>query len=140
MSAADDRLLQTLHPAAWKAPVGYSDGMVGTGRMVVLAGQIGWNPTTAQFESDDIAAQAGQALRNIVTLVAEAGGEPRHIARLTWFVTDRAEYIAARPAIGAAYRAVMGAHYPAMTLVVVAGLVEERATVEIEATAFVPEP
>lgn len=138
--SADDRATRTLRPAGWLAPVGYSDGIVATGdgRMVVLAGQIGWNPSTGQFESDEFGAQVEQTLRNIVTLVGEAGGKPSDIVRLTWFVTDRAEYLAARPAIGIRYRSVMGAYYPAMTLVIVAGLVEPRAKVEIEATAFVP--
>jgi len=104
-----------------------------------LAGQIGWNPVTAVFDSDDMAVQAGQALRNIVTLLAAAGAEPRHLVRLTWFVTDREAYISARREIGAAYREIVGANYPPMSVVVVSGLIEARAKVEIEATAVVPE-
>jgi len=111
---------------------------VASGRMIVLAGQIGWNPATAAFESDDLIAQVTQALRNIVTLLAEAGAEPRHIVRLTWFVIDRDEYLTARRAIGTAYRTIIGANYPPMTLIVVAGLLEPRARVEIEATAVIP--
>jgi enamine deaminase RidA (YjgF/YER057c/UK114 family) len=129
---------QPLRPNGWAPPRGYTDGIVASGRVVVLAGQVGWNPQTAAFETDDFAAQVRQALTNVVTLLGEAGAEPRHLVRLTWYVTDRAEYVAARRAIGAAYREVVGMHYPAMSVVVVAGLVEERAKVEIEATAVVP--
>jgi enamine deaminase RidA (YjgF/YER057c/UK114 family) len=129
---------QPLRPNGWAPPRGYTDGIVASGRVVVLAGQVGWNPQTAAFETDDFAALVRQALTNVVTLLGEAGAEPRHLVRLTWYVTDRAEYVAARRAIGAAYREVVGMHYPAMSVVVVAGLVEERAKVEIEATAVVP--
>lgn len=128
-----------LRPEGWPRPSGYSDGLVTRGRLVVLAGQIGWNPVTAVFESDDMSAQVGQALRNIVALLKEAGAEPRHLVRLTWFITDREAYISARREIGAAYREVIGANYPPMSVVVVSGLIEERAKVEIEATAVVPE-
>jgi enamine deaminase RidA (YjgF/YER057c/UK114 family) len=110
-----------------------------SGKLVVLAGQIGWDPVTANFQSDDMAAQVRQALANIVTLLAEAGAEPRQLVRLTWFVTDRAAYMSARREIGAAYREVIGAHYPPMSVVIVSGLVEDRAKVEIEAMAVVPE-
>jgi enamine deaminase RidA (YjgF/YER057c/UK114 family) len=130
--------VNVLHPDDWAPPRGYTDGVVASGRLVVLAGQIGWNPATAAFETDDFAAQARQALANVVRLLAEGGAEPRHLVRLTWFVTDRAEYLASRRALGAAYREVVGAHYPPMSVVIVAGLVEERAKVEIEATAVLP--
>ncbi|MFN8572218.1 MAG: RidA family protein [Gemmatimonadaceae bacterium] len=123
----------------WRAPHGYADGMTGRGRVVVTAGIIGWNPTTAQITTDDLAEQTGQALRNIVQVLAAAGAEPRHLVRLTWYLTDRAAYIAARPAIGEHYRAVIGRHFPAMAVVFVSGLLEERAKVEIEATAIVPD-
>jgi enamine deaminase RidA (YjgF/YER057c/UK114 family) len=109
--------------------------MVTSGRYVTLAGQIGWNAATGEVETDDFAAQTEQALRNIVTLLSEAGGAPSHLVRLTWFVTSREEYVAARKAIGAAYRAIIGNHFPPMSVVVVAGLLEPRAKVEIEATA-----
>ena len=132
---SDDRLLR---PAGWPRPSGYSDGVTASGKLVVLAGQIGWDPVTANFQSDDMAAQVRQALANIVTLLAEAGAEPRQLVRLTWFVTDRAAYMSARREIGAAYREVIGAHYPPMSVVIVSGLVEDRAKVEIEVTAVVP--
>jgi enamine deaminase RidA (YjgF/YER057c/UK114 family) len=127
-----------LHPSGWAKPVGYADGVVASGRLVVLAGQIGWNPATQTIASDDLAEQARQALTNVVRLLAEAGGEPRHLVRLTWFVTSRDEYVASRRTLGAAYRETVGPHYPAMSVVVVAGLLEARAKVEIEATAVLP--
>lgn len=130
---------RVLRPAGWPRPSGYSDGVSVSGRLVALAGQIGWNPATAKFESDQLTAQTRQALTNVVTLLAEAGAEPRHLVRLTWFLTDREAYMGARPEIGAAYREVIGAHYPPMSLVFVSSLVEPRAKVEIEATAVVPE-
>lgn len=130
---------RVLRPAGWPRPSGYSDGVSVSGRLVVLAGQIGWNPTTGKFESDQLTAQIRQALSNIVTLLAEGGAEPRHLVRMTWYVTDREAYMGARREIGAAYREIIGAHYPPMTLAIVSGLVEARAKVEIEATAVVPE-
>jgi len=99
---------------------------------------VGWNPATAEFESDDFAAQVEQALRNVAEVLRAGGAEPRHLARMTWYVTDREAYLASTRRIGEAYRAVFGRHFPAMTLVVVAGLLEPRAKVEIEATAVVP--
>jgi len=124
-----------LRPTDWAPPRGYSDGMVASGRYVTLAGQIGWNAATGEVETDDFAAQTEQALRNIVTLLTEAGGTPSDLVRLTWFMTSREEYVAARKGIGAAYRAIIGNHFPPMSVVVVAGLLEPRAKVEIEATA-----
>lgn len=129
---------RVLRPAGWAPPRGYADGVVAAGRVVALAGQIGWDPATTTFASDDFAAQARQALHNITTLLAEAGAAPRHLVRLTWYVTDRAAYVAARREIGRAYREALGTYYPAMSVVVVAGLLEERALVEIEATAVIP--
>jgi enamine deaminase RidA (YjgF/YER057c/UK114 family) len=108
------------------------------GRTVFVAGQIGWNPATCAFETDDFVGQVGQALRNVRAVLAEAGAEPEHLARMTWYITDRAAYVADTRAIGRVWRDTFGRHYPAMTLVVVAGLLEERARVEIEATAVVP--
>ena len=131
-------LFSRLHPAGWPVPSGYSDGIIASGRIIAVSGQVGWNPETNEFASDDLAEQTAQALRNIVAVLASGGAEPRHLVRLTWFVVDRAEYIAARKAIGTAYRTILGSHYPAMSLVVVAALLEERARVEIEATAVVP--
>lgn len=130
--------MRVLRPAAWAPPSGYSDGVVASGRVIALAGQIGWDPTTCEFPSEDFAEQTRQALMNVAHLLAEAGAEPRHLVRLTWFVTDRDAYFAARQALGAAWRDVMGAWYPPMSVVVVAALLEPRAKVEIEATAVLP--
>lgn len=128
--------LTTLHPKGWPAAKGYSNGLMGEGRLVIVGGQIGWD--TAQRFPDGFVPQVRQALANIVTVLAEAGGKPEHIARLTWFVTDIGEYRASLAELGPAYRAVMGRHFPAMTLVQVVALVEEEAKVEIEATAILP--
>jgi enamine deaminase RidA (YjgF/YER057c/UK114 family) len=128
---------EVLHPRSWKKARGFANGIAAEGRMVFLAGQIGWN-AEQQFDSDDFIAQTRQALMNIVLLVQEAGGRPEHITRLTWFVTDKKEYLSRLPELGQAYRDVMGKHFPAMTLIQVAALVEDRAKVEIEATAVVP--
>jgi enamine deaminase RidA (YjgF/YER057c/UK114 family) len=129
--------MQFLHPKEWAAAKGFSNGVAAEGRQVFVAGQIGW--TGAQvFESDDFVAQTEQALRNIVAVLAEAGARPEHLVRLTWYVTDKQEYVSRLREVGAAYRRVLGRHFPAMTLVQVAALVEDRAKVEIEATAVVP--
>ncbi len=128
---------QVLHPRNWKKARGFANGIAAEGRLVFLAGQIGWN-AEQQFTSDDFIMQARQALMNIVVLVQEAGGGAQHITRLTWFVTDKKEYLSRLPELGEAYRDVMGKHFPAMTLVQVVALVEDRAKVEIEATAVVP--
>jgi enamine deaminase RidA (YjgF/YER057c/UK114 family) len=111
--------------------------MAATGRLVVTAGQVGWDPATGAFASDDFAEQTAQALRNVVAVLAAAGAGPERLVRLTWYVTSREEYLAARREIGRAWREIVGRVYPAMAVVVVAGLVEERAKVEIEATAVV---
>ncbi len=126
-----------LHPASWKRTPGYSNGVAATGRTIFLAGQIGWDGDQ-QFVSDDLVGQTAQALRNIVDLLSEAGAGPEHIVRLTWYVTDREEYLTNQRELGDAYREVIGKHFPAMTLVQVVALVESRAKVEIEATAVVP--
>jgi enamine deaminase RidA (YjgF/YER057c/UK114 family) len=128
-----------VRPAGWAAPVGYADAVSARGRVVFAAGQVGWDPATQRFTSDDFAAQTRQALRNVAAVLEAAGAEPRHLVRLTWFVTSKAEYRAARRDIGAAYREIIGAYYPAMSLVVVHELLEDAAKVEIEATAVVPE-
>jgi enamine deaminase RidA (YjgF/YER057c/UK114 family) len=127
-----------IHPEGWLKPSGYSHGMTGTGRVIVTAGQVGWNPSNGAIESDDFTEQAAQALRNVVTVLRAAGAGPEHLVRLTWFITDRDEYMRARKALGASYREAVGQNFPAMSIVVVAGLLEERAKVEIEATAVVP--
>jgi enamine deaminase RidA (YjgF/YER057c/UK114 family) len=128
-----------LQPPGWAAPVGYTNGVAVEGRLVFVAGQVGWNPATCQVETDDLAEQVRQALLNVVAVLAEAGAEPRHLVRLTWYVTDKAAYTAARREIGRAYRDVIGRCFPPMSLLVVAALLEDRALVEIEATAVVPE-
>ena len=126
-----------LQPPGWPRPKGFASGVRGTGTIVFVSGQVGWD-AEGRFVSDDIAGQVRQALRNIVTILAEAGGTPEHVARLTWYVTDKNEYLAAQREIGAAYRDVMGRHFPAMSVVAVTALVEDAAKVEIEATAIVP--
>ncbi|WP_333697008.1 RidA family protein [Phaeobacter italicus] len=125
-----------VHPDGWKPAKGYANGMIGEGRMLFVGGQIGWN-ANQEFETDDFIGQMSQALENILAVVKEAGGEASDITRLTWYVTNKAEYLAHQREVGAAYRAVMGYHFPAMTMVVVAGLVEDRAKIEIEATAMI---
>jgi enamine deaminase RidA (YjgF/YER057c/UK114 family) len=129
---------RVLQPEGWAQPRGYANGIEAQGRIVSVAGQIGWNPVTAEFETDDFVGQVGQALRNVRAVLAEAGAGPEHLVRMTWYITDRAAYVADTRALGRAWRESFGRHYPAMTLVVVAGLLEERARVEIEATAVVP--
>ena len=126
-----------LHPRHWKKPRGFANGVVADGRTVFLGGQIGWN-AEQEFESDDFVAQARQALTNIVTLLEEAGGRAEHVTRMTWFITDKQEYLRRLRDLGQAYQAVMGRHFPAMTMVEVTALIEDRAQVEIEATAVVP--
>ncbi|HEX6863402.1 MAG TPA: RidA family protein [Thermoanaerobaculia bacterium] len=128
-----------LQPEGWAAPVGYANGVAVQGRQVYIAGQVGWNPATCQFETDDLVAQVRQTLENIVAVLKEAGAEPQHLVRLTWYIVDKAAYVAARREIGHAYKDVIGRHYPPMSLVVVAALLEDRAQVEIEATAVVPD-
>ena len=128
---------QFLHPKGWKATPGYACGVAAEGRMLFLGGLIGWN-ADQEFETDDFAGQVRQALENIVTVLAEGGAAPHHIVRMTWYVTDKREYLASLKAIGAAYKATIGRHYPAMALVQVVALVEDRAKVEIEVTAVVP--
>ena len=123
-----------LHPATWKKAVGYANGMLADGRTVWLGGQIGWTGEQV-FEAKDLAGQTRQALENIVAILAEAGGRPEHIVRMTWYVTDKKDYLANLKGIGEAYRAVMGRHFPAMTMVQVVALIEDEAKVEIEATA-----
>ena len=127
-----------LQPPGWAAPKGYSNGVAASGRQVYLAGQIGWNESQ-QLVSSRFSVQVRQALQNIMTLLAHAGGRPEHLVRLTWFVTSLDEYRGELKDIGAAYRDVVGRHYPVMSVVQVAGLVEHGAKVEIEATAVVPD-
>jgi len=129
--------MKFLEPPGWAAPKGYANGVAARGTFVAIGGQIGWNAQQA-FETDDFVAQARQALENVVAVLAEAGGRPEHLVRLTWYVVDRDEYVGALRELGRAYREVLGRHYPAMTAVEVTALIEPRARVEIEATAIVP--
>jgi enamine deaminase RidA (YjgF/YER057c/UK114 family) len=131
--------VRALQPPGWSRPRGYANGIAASAgaTLVFTAGQIGWAPD-GSFPSPDLAGQVRTTLENVVAVLREAGGRPEHVARLTWYVVDRAEYLASAREIGAAYRAVMGDHYPAMAVVEVAGLLEPQARVEIEATAVVP--
>jgi enamine deaminase RidA (YjgF/YER057c/UK114 family) len=128
--------IKVLQPAGWPRPKGYANGMVAQGRQVFVAGQVGWDEQQ-QFPST-LAEQVRQALENIVTVLREADAEPEHVVRLTWYVTSRDEYHAQLPQIGAAYREIMGRHFPTMAVVQVVALMEAQAKVEIEATAVVP--
>ena len=130
-------MTQVLLPAGWPRPKGYSNGVTVTGRQVFIAGMIGWDGQ-GEFHSDDFAAQTRQALQNIVDVLREAGGRPEHIVRMTWYVTDKREYLAAGREIGLAFREIIGAYNAAMTAVEVKALMEDCAKVEIEATAVIP--
>ncbi|HXF24053.1 MAG TPA: RidA family protein [Gemmatimonadaceae bacterium] len=131
--------MDVIQPDGWLAPRGYANGVSARGRVISIAGQIGWNPTTGVIESLDFARQTAQALRNVVAVLARANARPEHLVRMTWFVTDRQAYVDARVQIGDAYREIIGRHFPAMSVIIVCGLVEGDALVEIEATAVVPE-
>ena len=126
-----------VHPEGWKPAKGYANGVLATGETLYVGGQIGWNADQA-FETDDFVGQVEQALRTIVAVVETAGGKPEHIVRLTRFLIDKAEYVARQRELGEVYRSVLGRHFPAMSLFVISGLLEDRAKVEIEATAVVP--
>lgn len=128
---------RTFNPPGWKRPSGYSNAVSAQGRLVFIAGQVGWNEDQ-QFETDDFAGQVRQALGNVVAALAAADAEPAHIVRMTWYVTDKKCYLASLDKVGAAYRELIGRCYPAMALVEVSALLEDRALVEIEATAVVP--
>jgi enamine deaminase RidA (YjgF/YER057c/UK114 family) len=132
-----DAQLQFLHPSHWKPAIGYSNGVAATGRMVFTGGIIGWN-ADQEFETDDFVGQVEQVLKSIVEVLACAGAGPEHLVRLTWYVTDKREYLASLKDLGRVYKAAIGRHYPAMALVQVVALVEDRAKVEIEATAVIP--
>jgi enamine deaminase RidA (YjgF/YER057c/UK114 family) len=129
--------MQILQPPGWARPRGYSNGIAAAGRMIFVGGMVGWD-ADCQFQTDDFAGQVRQALQNILAVLAEGGGRPEHIARMTWYVVDKQEYMGAYKEIGQVYRELIGNHYPAMTAVEVAGLLEPRARVEIEVTAVVP--
>jgi enamine deaminase RidA (YjgF/YER057c/UK114 family) len=127
-----------LQPEGWAKPIGYANGIAATGRQVYVGGQIGWNGQ-CQFESDDLVDQVRQTLQNIIDVLAEAGGRPEHITTMTWYFVDKAEYLANLKGIGAVYREVIGRHYPAMAAVQVVALIEDRAKIEIQAIAVIPE-
>ena len=127
-----------LQPAGWTEPKGYANGVVARGAMIFVGGQIGWN-AQQQFESDDFIAQTRQALQNILAVLQAGGAGPEHMVRMTWYVVDRVEYIARLKELGAVYREVLGKNFPAMTCVEVSALVEERARIEIEVTAVLPD-
>src|SRR4051812_8441408 len=129
--------MELLHPKSWTRSSGYSNGVAAEGRQIFVAGQVGWN-ARQEVVSDDFVAQVEQALRNIVEILAEAQPQPEDLVRLTWYVTDKRESLARAGEVGDAYRRVIGRHFPAMTLVQVMALVDDRARVEIEATAVVP--
>lgn len=131
-------MLEILQPDGWALPRGYSNGIAASGRLVFVGGQIGWN-AACEFETDDFVAQVRQTLENVVAVVRAAGGGPEHITSMTWYFIDKADYLRDPKGLGAAYRAVMGRHYPAMAAVQVVALVEDRARIEIQAHAVIPD-
>ena len=130
--------LEVLQPAGWPRPKGYANGIAASGRQVYVGGMIGWDENE-NFPSDDFIDQAEQALKNTVAVLAEAGAGPEHVVRMTWYVTNKQDYLSRLPEVGKIYRSVMGRHYPAMALLQIVALVEDRAKVEIETTAVIPE-
>ncbi|HXV74129.1 MAG TPA: RidA family protein [Sphingomonadales bacterium] len=130
--------MDILLPKGWPRPKGYSNGIAAKGRLVFVSGQVGWNERE-EFEADDIVGQVRRALENTLAVLREGGAKPEHTVRMTWFITDKREYVAKAKEIGAVYRALFGTHYPAMALVEVKSLLADRAKVEIETTAVVPE-
>ena len=131
-------MMPILQPPNWAKPRGFANGIAASGKLVFIAGQVGWTGE-GKWEAHDFAGQFQQTLKNIIEVLAQAGGRPEHIVRLTWYVIDKQEYLASLKDVGIAYRAVMGRHFPTMAVVQVAGLVEPEAKLEIEATAVIPE-
>jgi len=131
-------MIENLQPDGWAKPIGYANGVAARGKSIFIAGQIGWNGQCV-FDSDDLVAQIGQTLRNIVAVAAAGGAGPEHIVSMTWFLIDRKEYSARLKEIGGAYRSVMGRRFPTMTALQVSGLIEDRAKVEIQAIAMIPD-
>jgi len=129
---------EELHPANWAKPRGYANGIAATGKLVFIGGQIGWTGDQI-FEARDLVGQTRQTLANIAAVLAEAGGRPEHITRMTWYIVDKQEYLSNLKGIGEAYRDILGKHFPAMAMVQVVALIEDEARVEIEATAVIPE-
>ena len=130
--------MKILQPPSWARPRGFSNGVAAKGQMIFVSGMVGWD-ADGKFVSNEFVGQARQALKNIVEVLAEAKAKPEHITRMTWYVTDKKEYLAASKELGAAYREIIGGYYPAMTAVEVAGLIEDQAKVEIEVTAVIPD-
>jgi enamine deaminase RidA (YjgF/YER057c/UK114 family) len=130
--------MKILQPPAWARPKGFSNGISAKGQIIFVSGMVGWD-AKGKFASEDFAGQARQALKNLVEVLAEAHAKPEHIARMTWYVVDKKEYLAASKELGAAYREIIGRHYPAMTAVEVSALIEDKARVEIEVTAVIPD-
>ncbi len=131
-------MMQILQPPGWSRPKGFSNGIAARGRLVFIAGQVGWTGQ-GQWKESSFAGQFRQAMENVLEVLGLAGGRPQHVVRLTWYVLDKKEYLASLEGVGLAYRELMGRHYPAMAVVQVSGLMEDRARLEIEATAVVPE-
>ena len=130
--------MKVLLPAGWKAPVGYANGIAAKGTLVFIAGQVGWDAQQT-FQSEDLATQFRQALQNVIDVLAEAGGKPEHICRMTAYCCDKPAYLAARPALGRIWRQLMGTHYPAMSMIFVSDLLDSPGKIELEATAVIPE-
>lgn len=131
-------MLEFLQPEGWAKPIGYANGVAATGRQIYVGGQIGWN-AESQFESDDLVDQVRQTLKNIVAVLAAGGARPEHVTSMTWYYVDKREYLSNLKEIGRAYREVMGKHFPAMAALQVVALMEDRARVEIQAIAVIPE-
>ncbi len=138
MNLTRELMYEILQPEGWAKPIGYSNGIAARGRLVFIGGQVGWNGQQ-QWETDDFAGQVRQTLENIVAILAEAGAGPEHITTMTWYFTSKAEYLANLKGLGQAYREVIGKHFPAMAAVEVTALVEDRAKIEIQAMAVVPD-
>ena len=130
--------MRLLHPAGWKAPIGYANGVAASGTIVFIAGQVGWN-AQQRFESENIVSQFEQALKNVLAVLAEAGGRAEHICRMTAYCCDKPAYLAARGELGRIWRELMGRHYPAMSMIFVADLLDSPGKIELEATAMIPE-
>jgi enamine deaminase RidA (YjgF/YER057c/UK114 family) len=131
-------MIDVLQPAGWAQPIGYANGVAARGKLIFIAGQIGWNESCV-FDTDDLVEQIGQTLKNIVAVAGAGGAKPEHIVSMTWYLLDRREYSARLKEIGVVYRDVMGRNFPAMTALQISGLIEDRAKVEIQAFAVVPD-
>jgi len=130
--------MRVLHPQGWAKPVGYANGIEARGRIVFVAGQVGWD-AEQQFHSSEIAPQFEQALKNVLAVLAEAGGRPEHVCRMTAYCCDKPAYLAARRELGRVWKALMGAHYPVMSMIFVSDLLDHPGKIELEATAVIPE-